>query len=172
MAIHSALKGSPLSDIIVTGTDIPRSRTSVKDHNLLTPQEVTNIIASLLSYKTRTTLSSILTADIETEDPNVLYTLGQTYVGESRPQTQTAFVRGRRDCSKHFKTRSDGEKHHVQSRISSNYLRVIKGCYVFGKEHIVRTRHSGEEVRAATGRSVLTMELAISSFITCIMTLQ
>lgn len=123
-----------LRDQIIIATDIPNVQQSLRERIPSSAQEAVNRIATFLSHHPKTA-GAYISNESNSEESSAMYSLGQKFGGGARKES------------------NGGHKYKTKNhRISPNWLRGIKGCYVCGKAHRARSRHSPSEVKEAIQR--------------------
>lgn len=115
-----------LRDQLIISVDKEKIQHSVRKRIPKSSQDAINRIATFLADAPRS--AENFQSSIE-NDFSALNGLGTCFGGEAR----------RRQYRNNFK----------QRKISSNWIKGVKGCFVCGKNHKARTRHSTQEIRKA-----------------------
>lgn len=118
-----------IRDQLIVSTDLPRIQQSLLERVPSSSQDAVNRIATFLSHKKGSSNSVFISSE---EPDSAMYSLGNRYGGDARRNTRPSY--GKRNNYRRF---------------SSSLLKGIKGCYVCGRDHNARSRHTQEEVKAA-----------------------
>ncbi len=118
-----------LRDQLMISVDIPNIQQLLKERVPRTSQQAINRVATFLSSEP-TSAGSYITKSNESR--TAMYTLGQKFGGNNNYNNNK---------HKNWKTN--------RNKVSSNWIRGVKGCFVCGQNHKARSRHPAHEVRAA-----------------------
>ena len=121
-----------LRDQLLVAADLTSIKQSMRERVPKTAQEATQRIATFLSSEAGSAGSNAF-FNCDTAFNEALYSLGSKYGGEAKRNLK-GYQKGNRKGA---------------AKISSKWFAGVKGCYVCGKNHMARTRHSRDEIMAA-----------------------
>ena len=143
-----------LRDRLLTAVDIPSIQSSLRDRLPRTSQQAINRVAIQLSDRKRSAGSN---AACTVEDNETFYSLGKTYGGEAikdtkKPWSNRSHTKTPNHRDNKYNNRPGNKPGWRGRRLSSEWMRGVKGCFVCGQDHMANNRHSREEVTAAINR--------------------
>lgn len=125
-----------LRDRFLTVVDIASIQTTLRDRMPSNSHDAVNRVAKQLSNKPNSAGSNA-TCMVEYDRDEANYSLGKSYGEEAK-----------RDVKSPWKK----EGNYGGRRLNSSWMRGVKGCFVYGADHMARTNHSREEVKTAINK--------------------
>lgn len=137
-----------LRDRLLTAVDLPAVQVTLRDRMPRSSQQAVNRIANQLCDRPRSAGSIAACATLDDSDgeanAEANYSLGKVYGGEAKGVPK-----------KPWKAKRNGRPYrsrHPRKRLSPDWIRGVKGCFVCGQDHRASTRHSREEVTSAINK--------------------
>lgn len=149
-----------LRDRLLNAVDIPTIQDALRDRTPRISQQLINRVANRLSTQKRTAgmTAAHLAEDAhdwdDSDDDMALYSLGQKYGGDAKRHLKS-YVPRRQNCGQRQgsqSTRPHGNHGRPQLRLSSVWMRGVKGCLVCGQSQREKVRHTRDEVTAAINK--------------------